>query len=258
MKLKTVENLKKTKLAKKLWLIKWHLKDKKISNYKSYQNLLINKGGIEFGGPSLFFKNEIPIYKLIKNLDGVNFSNTTVWEGSINEGFNYNYFKNKNGYQFICDAVEIDKIKSENYDFVLSCNNLEHIANPLLALNKWLRILKPNGLLLLVLPNKESNFDHNRKTTSFEHILEDYKNNITEKDLTHIEEILELHDISTTPEVGDFENFKKRSLANFENRCLHHHVFDMNLLEQIYKYYNLEILAKDYTHNNFLIIGRKK
>ena len=58
---------------------------------------LKDKRGIEIGGPSVFFKSGgyFPVYLFAKTIDGVNYSNQTVWEGQLNEGNNYNYYKEK-------------------------------------------------------------------------------------------------------------------------------------------------------------------
>jgi hypothetical protein len=56
-------------------------------------------------------------------------------------------------------------------------------------------------------------------------MLEDYECDTQEDDLTHLPEILQLHDLSMDPPAGTAEEFRQRSLNNFENRCLHHHVF---------------------------------
>lgn len=227
-------------------------------NYKRYRYYLKGKSGIEIGGPSPFFNNQLPIYSVINSCDGVNFNSSTVWEGEIKEGENYSYLNFKLGYQFICDAVELKQIPDNKYEFVLSCNNLEHIANPLKAVKEWLRVLKKDGLLLLVLPFKESNFDHKREYTNFNHLLEDFNNNIKEDDLTHLDEILKLHDLSLDKEAGTFEEFKARSFKNFENRCLHHHVFSDSLLKEIYKHFNLEVLMCQHTSRDIVILGRKQ
>lgn len=242
--------------SRKLALIKKRVK-KKRSIPKQYYSLFQGKRGIEIGGPSIFFREVIGIYGSIELLDGANFSSKTIWEGEIYEGWTYNYGENKKGYQYICDAVCLEKIESSKYDFVLSCNSLEHIANPLKAIEEMLRILNTDGIIFLVLPDKSSNFDHNRKFTNFEHLLEDFNNDISEEDLTHLDEILELHDLSMDSPAGDFENFKKRSMNNFLNRCLHHHVFDMQLLKKIFNYFNLEILISDNTKTDLIIVGKK-
>jgi len=219
-----------------------------------------DKIGLELGGPSDIFKanNLLPIYHIAKVIDGVNFSNSTVWEGELNEGLNYNYYKNKNGYQFITDATQLQNIESEKYDFILSSHNLEHIANPLKAIKEWLRVLKPNGYLLLVLPNKNFTFDHKRPITNFENILSDFENNIEENDLSHIDEILALHDLNKDPGISIYQEFKNRSYKNFENRCLHHHVFDENLLKEIFLYLNITTLAYEEAEPfNLIIFGQK-
>ena len=55
---------------------------------------------------------------------------------------------------------------------------------------------------MLILPNKKSTFDHRRPYTTFEHLIKDYKNNVSEDDLTHYDEIILLHDI----EMDGFKN----------------------------------------------------
>jgi hypothetical protein len=57
-------------------------------------------------------------------------------------------------------------------------------------------------------------------------MLQDYEQGIDEHDLTHISEVLDLTDLSRDPATGTKNEFLARSLRNFENRCLHHHVFD--------------------------------
>jgi hypothetical protein len=53
----------------------------------------------------------------------------------------------------------------------------------------------------------------------------DYARQTPETDLSHLEEILALHDLSRDPAAGSFEDFKNRCLRNIEMRAMHHHVF---------------------------------
>jgi len=221
---------------------------KKIDNYEIYFTNLSRKSGLEIGGPSSIFEENgiLPIYPIVVNLDGCNFSRTTIWEGKIKEGMSYRYHKDKKkGYQFICDAVDLRVIQSKTYDFVLSSHTIEHIANPLRAISEWLRVLKDDGILLLVVPHKDGTFDHNRPMTSLKHLIEDFEKNIREDDLTHLQEILDLHDLNLDPSAGDFESFRKRSMNNYENRCLHHHVFNTELVVEVFNYFNLQIISVD-------------
>lgn len=237
--------------------ILYSLRYPKLPTAHVYADLLERKSGIEIGGPSDFFKYIVPIYPSIATLDGVNFSNQTMWEGSLKAGNNFNYYKKKKaGVQYIHDTTDLSSIESNTYDFLLSSNCLEHVANPLKALEEWVRVVSHNGYLLLVLPNKSRNFDHRRPTTSFEHILEDYKNNVSEDDLSHLDEILELHDLSMDPPAGSFQSFKKRSLDNFSNRGLHHHVFDQRLMRKMFDHFQIELIKSDTTDTDYISIGR--
>lgn len=203
-----------------------------------------NNRGIEIGGPSSIFNdyNLLPIYATINNLDNCNFQNNTLWNSDLQEGYFYKYHPSKtDGYQFIQDSVDLNLIKSNSYDFLLSSHVLEHIANPIKALYEWIRILKENGSLILLVPHKDGTFDHQRPTTTLNHLIKDYEDNIGEEDLTHLEEILQLHDLSRDIDVGSYESFKIRSNRNYENRSLHHHVFTTLLLAELINYMQLKI-----------------
>jgi SAM-dependent methyltransferase len=231
---------------------------KEIPDSGVYIGCVENKKGIEIGGPSILFKTALPLYQKIRSLDGVNFSGETIWEGKISSGLGYNYFGNKRGVQFISDAIDLAKITDDTYDFLLSSNCLEHIANPLKALIEWRRVLKSDGSLILVLPNKDNNFDRNRPTVTFEHLLQDFNCKTTEYDLTHLDEILSCHDLSLDPMAGDIEAFKKRCLVNFDNRALHHHVFDLNVMKAMLEYCGLEVIKMGKTDNDLFSLSAKR
>ncbi len=233
----------------------------KCKNADIYIKALNNKCGLEIGGPSSLFQrnNILPIYPHFKVLDGCNFSEKTIWEDRLIEGFNYFYDSSKpKGFQYILEAIDLSSIENGKYDFVVSCHSLEHIANPIKALKEWIRVLRNDGYLLVVIPNKDGTFDHNRNITKLDHLIDDYNNSIGEDDLSHLNEILSLHDLSMDKAAGDFESFKKRSKENFINRALHHHVFDSNLMIQIFNYLNLQITALDMVKPiHIIIIGKK-
>ena len=78
---------------------------KRVKNYKFLKSKFINQNGLEIGGPSFAFseKGFLPLYSVVGNLDGCNFSNQTVWEGEIKSGLNYKYGV-RTGTQFIFDG----------------------------------------------------------------------------------------------------------------------------------------------------------
>ena len=218
----------------------------RIPDHAFFVSQLSGKRGLEIGGPSWIFskRGPVPVYSLLAGLDGCNFDRSTVWEGNIKEGpGNYEYEKGRpGGYQYIREAADLRGIETGTYDAVLSSHCIEHVANPFRALTEWLRVLKPGGFFLLVAPHRDGTFDHRRPVTAMEHLVQDRDRSVAEDDLTHLDEILELHDITMDPPAGDRESFRQRSLRNSENRCLHHHVFDTGLIVRIIDSFRLQIL----------------
>jgi SAM-dependent methyltransferase len=223
--------------------------------------MILDKYGLEIGGPSAMFSKRglLPIYPFLKSLDNCNFATKTVWEGEVTAGYTFHYDKNKScGIQYVLDATNLKEIPSAQYDFLLSSHVIEHIANPLKAIAEWCRVIKDDGNLIIILPDKDGTFDHNRKVTSFEHLIDDFKKNIDESDLTHLAEILKYHDLKRDPDAGEFEGFKLRSIKNYENRCLHHHVFDTGLAVQLFAFMKLQILAVEQVLPFDIIVIAKK
>jgi predicted SAM-dependent methyltransferase len=221
------------------------------AKYLSQCEKLLSDGvGLEIGGPSDVFKASgvLPVYPIIKKLDNCNFSDETTWEGVIDEGMTVQYGDQASvGRQYISEASDLNQIQSASYDFVLSSHVIEHVANPLQGLSEWLRVLKQGGILVLLVPHKDGTFDHRRPVTPLDHLIEDYQGHVQEDDLTHLAEILQFHDLGRDPEAGDFENFKRRSERNVDNRCLHHHAFDSSLVAQVLSHLNLKILSMEAT-----------
>jgi SAM-dependent methyltransferase len=104
-----------------------------------------NKFGVEIGGPS----PENIIYENAISMDNVIFSKDTIWACHDEE---YNYYKNKKGKVIINDSVNIFLVNDETYDFCFASHCLEHIANPLKAIDEWLRIVKKNGYIIIIVP----------------------------------------------------------------------------------------------------------
>lgn len=214
---------------------------------------LRGKIGIEISGPTKLFSK---IYDNCLTCDNVNFNESTVWMENNTGIFKY---KNKElGCNWIADATDMHQIKSDQYDFVLSSNNLEHIANPLKALKEFSRITKAGGKVVVVVPKKEATFDHNRECTLFEHLLEDYANGIGEDDLSHLAEIIEKHDYSMDTACGGKEKFIERAEKNIENRCLHHHVFEEDCLRKSFEFAELNVSEFSEIIGGYCIVGEKK
>jgi len=217
--------------------------------------------GIEIGGPSNIFsiKGAMPVYLFAEKVDGVNFSNKTIWEGKIKEGENYNYYKNLFGFQYIAEGSDLSLLKDNQFDFLLSSHSLEHIANPIKALNHWRRILKESGRLVLILPDSSVTFDRKRPITKLEHLIEDYNNNVEEDDDTHYNEVIDLHDMDLDKALGSRDILKDRTIQNLSYRAVHHHVFNFELIKELLSYTGFDVEIQQNFHPFHLItIATKK
>ena len=220
---------------------------------KILHDISVNKNGIEIGGPS---DNGIVIYHFSKIMDNVIFSDNTTWAN--HNSSEYKYYDNKVGKVIISDAVDISIIKNEEYDFVFSSHVLEHIANPLKAIKEWLRIVKKDGYIIIIVPEKSCCFDHTREYTKFETLLSQYEKNVGEDDLSTLKEILTNHDLRFDPPAGTFVEFTKRSLDNYNNRCLHHYVYNDDLLLEICNYFKCLFIYKETFGINIWFIMKKQ
>ncbi len=198
----------------------------RVRSFGLFARAVHGRAGLEIGGPSGVFTrlDRLPLYDRVGSLDNCVFAGSTVWaEQSQDYSFSR---RGAPGRCFVQEATALTAIPDRSYDFVLSSHALEHVANPVKALREWARVLRPGGALVVVLPDHRKTFDHRRRPTPVEHMLQDAAVGVGEDDLTHLPEILELHDLARDPAAGSLEQFRVRSLGNAANRCLHHHVFD--------------------------------
>jgi SAM-dependent methyltransferase len=228
-------------------------------------DLVKGKKTFEFGGPSELFANpshNMLLYPYISSIDFGNMDNP--WQGEIRSSFNH--YGNSIGDVFAVDATDTEAVFTigQNYDLVLSSHVIEHIANPIKALKNWGSLLIDDGLILSIIPNKSEFWDHNRPTTSIKHLIKDYNNDIGEDDLTHVEEEIRLRDWSRGGMDGkvikSVEHHAELARDNFNNRILHHHCFDVDLVSKIHEYSGYETIICDILPTNrlqLIYLGRK-
>ena len=227
----------------------------------AYRSQLAGKRTLEIGGPTDIFRDEglLPIYRVLDTVDNCLYSNQTIWTGKVSTGQTFEYhFRKHPGIQYICEATDLKLIPDSSYECVLASHCLEHVANPLRALAEWKRILKNGGLLLLVLPHKDGTFDWRRPVTPLAHMIEDYEKQTGEDDLTHLPEILALHDLEKDEPAGSPEQFRIRSMENRFNRALHHHVFDTLTASKLIDRANFQLVrVNNFRPFHIVILARR-
>lgn len=234
---------------------------RKLDSVAEYRAHLRSRKGLEIGGPSKMLTDDgpVPVYDVLASLDNCLYSNRTIWTGEVHTGDTFFYQAGKQpGRQIVCEGTDLRPIEDSSYECVLACHCLEHIANPLSALAEWKRMLKKDGLLLLILPHKDGTFDWKRPTTTLDHIIEDYERAVGEEDLTHLQEILQLHDLSRDHDAGTKEEFRKRCETNHIHRAMHHHVFDTMTALATVSYAGFRIVRVDtFLPCHIIILGQR-
>ena len=148
--------------------------------------------------------------------------------------------------QYYGDACSLP-FRDNSLDYVVCSNVLEHVANPVAALAEWQRVLRPWGIIYLVVPDRRYTWDHPRCPTPIEHFLEDYERGTTDCDPTHIDDFIDGIDWSMSHgQLSPAELTTKKEEVRASLRAavaagleinLHFHVFEpqviLGLLEKL-------------------------
>lgn len=134
-------------------------------------------------------------------------------------------------------------IGDEAFDFIISSNVLEHTTNPERAIEEWLRIIKPKGVVYMVFPDKRFCFDRKRETTKLDHLMEEFQDKINVTSLEHYEDLI----YNTEGEDGISRSPKKEFVERCwkEQSSIHVHTFTsesaVELIEALAAYLSFEV-----------------
>ncbi len=225
-----------------------------MSQFIEIINTLKNKEGIEFGGPTELFSNPgygMHLYPHVF-LDGGNIISENYFQSNLGSNFIYS---DKIGKQFDIDCTNEKQLSTlKKYDFIVTSHAIEHFANPIKTLKLWQKyVLKKDGYILSIIPDREFCFDRKRPLTTIEHLIQDFESDIGEDDTTHIQEQKDLHDWS----YGGHHQFYELCEKNHLTRVVHHHTFDVELVEEMFSYAGFENLIS-YKQDELNIVNLSK
>jgi SAM-dependent methyltransferase len=165
----------------------------------------------------------------------------------------------------VADAARIP-IRDGALDFLLSSHMLEHHQDTLRTLYEWKRILKPGGIMFLVLPHHARTLDRHRAVTTLQHHIDDYAKLGEEPDYSHCEEIRE-----GWSKLEDFEQQRRQFEADWgmdmwdwagrlRNGVIHFHVWSQKEIANLLRYIGMSVeyvvdMIPDFSHS-FLVVGR--
>ncbi len=75
----------------------------------------------------------------------------------------------------ITDGETLEGIEDGSVDFVVANHFIEHTQDPIGTLHHHLRVLRPDGVLYLAVPDARHTFDRDRPRTTFAHLLRDHR-----------------------------------------------------------------------------------
>jgi predicted SAM-dependent methyltransferase len=90
------------------------------------------------------------------------------------------------------DGATLGRFGDGSLDFVIANHMLEHVEDPITALENQHRVLRPGGVLYLTLPDARTSFDAERPLTTVEHLLRDHRDGPHVSRQEHYEECARL------------------------------------------------------------------
>ena len=74
----------------------------------------------------------------------------------------------------IDDGETLGSVEDGSVDFVIANHLIEHCQDPIGTLKAFARVLTPDGVLYMAVPDARETFDRRRPLTSLEHIVRDH------------------------------------------------------------------------------------
>jgi glycosyltransferase involved in cell wall biosynthesis len=83
----------------------------------------------------------------------------------------------------ISNAYDLSGLKTDSKDFIINAHVMEHLINPIKALNEWKRVIKPGGHFYLIVPDKNvipHRQDNEAEETTLVQLIQRHEDGLTE------------------------------------------------------------------------------
>ena len=134
----------------------------------------------------------------------------------------------------LCDVIHgLTPFKDDSLDFVIAGHLIEHMPDPIFFVNECWRVLRPGGVLFLIVPDKNTGYDIKRTITSLPHVIDDHRRRIREVEDHHLDEFVRLTENLEVPA----DPAARQALFNrYKDRSIHIHVWDPPAFAEFFSY----------------------
>jgi len=192
-----------------------------------FKKYFIKHNVLEIGGPSKWLES---FYSLTGKITYLN-------HRASMEAHHHTQIGNNIRFGDATNPNDLNAFKNIKFDLLILSHTFEHIANPIKALFLWKKLLSNNGVIINIVPDKNHCWDKERPYTDMNHLIKDYEKNITENDMTHVDEASCM--IVSRP------NYYNDVGEDNENRVIHHHVYSKETLTQVHEMVGFKTLECD-------------
>jgi SAM-dependent methyltransferase len=131
----------------------------------------------------------------------------------------------------ITDLESMKGVDDESEDFVIANQVVEHLEDPFKALKSMNRVLRPNGIAYITLPDKTLSVDKRRNITPLDHLIRDHQEGPDWSLAGHYEEWCRCI-MGLTGEA----QASKVALFLTERVNIHFHVWDYSAMKEMFDY----------------------
>lgn len=135
------------------------------------------------------------------------------------------------------------------FDFVFASHVLEHMPDAIGVLKEWMRVIRPGGVLFLILPHADRTFDRHREKTKLSHHIKDHEKLLAQPDHSHDGEARE-----GWSKLEDFDDHVRAHRAafgtdffDFDHRlasdAMHYHVWTQDEIVRLLQHLGTRIVA---------------
>jgi ubiquinone/menaquinone biosynthesis C-methylase UbiE len=161
----------------------------------------------------------------------------------------------------VADGETLEQLDDASQDFIIANNFLEHCQDPIGTLKNFFRVVRPGGVLFLVIPDRRGNIDVDRSETPIAHLIDDHEKG---PQISRWEHYVDWTRTILKIEDDDEAQRKARALLD-DAYSIHFHVFTefevVELLSLMYRRYDIAFSIEHIANNHYhetVVVARKE